>query len=269
MNTIIIPTDFSPVADNAIQYGAKLAQHLNATVILTHIYQIPVTMIDMPVGMITADELKTNSDEMLAQSEQELLKNFPELNVKTENRLGDVNDELNYLCEHNEPFAIVMGVDEVSGFERMLFGNTTLSFMRNTKYPVIAVPHNYTGFGVKKITLASDLQFSDKVPVDKIIALVQKLGAQLHVVHITEKEDEISLDFSHRLLQRLQPASPTFHTILNEHVKDGLFQYLDASPTDLLMLLPHEHNLIERLFFKMHTEDIMMHSPVPVISLKC
>ena len=269
MNTIIIPTDFSPVAENAIQYGAKLAQHLNATVVLTHIYQIPVTMIDMPVGMITADELKTNSDEMLAQSEQQLLKNYPQLKVRTENRLGDVNDELNNLCEQEEPFAIVMGVDDVSGFERMLFGNTTLSFMRNTKYPVIAVPNHFTGFGANKIILASDLQFSDKVPVDKIITLVKRLGAQLHVVHITEKEDEISLDFSNRLLQRLQPAEPTFHTILNEHVKEGLFQFLEASPTDLLMLLPHEHNLMERLFFKMHTEDIMINSPVPVISLKC
>lgn len=269
MNTIIIPTDFSSVAENAMHYGANLARHINARILLVHIYQIPVTMTDMPVAMISAEELKANSDEMLQKAKEELQANYPGLDVTIENRLGDVNDELNNFINEVNPFAFVTGTDDVSGFERVLFGNTTLSLMRHTSTPVIAVPSGYKYFAATKITLASDLQFSDKFPAGKIIELVQQLGAQLHVVHISGKDEDNAEQLANNLLQKLQPLQPTYTTIYNDNVNEGLFQYLETTPTDLLMLLPHEHNFIERLFFKLHTEDIAVKSPVPVITIKC
>ena len=36
---------------------------------------------------------------------------------------------------------------------------------------------------------------------------------------------------------------------------------------DLLLMLPHKHNLYERLFFKGHTQGILHAMPVPVMSI--
>ncbi len=63
MNTILIATDFSPASDNAMYYGAQLANDLGSAVVLTHIYQVQVSMTDMPVMMFTVEELKKNSDQ--------------------------------------------------------------------------------------------------------------------------------------------------------------------------------------------------------------
>ena len=94
MKTIIIPTDFSSAADNAMHYGAKLAQDLQAQILLLHVYMVPITMNDMPVLMVTAEELKGGADDGLMRCKSELEAAYPGLIVKTESRLGDVVDEL-------------------------------------------------------------------------------------------------------------------------------------------------------------------------------
>jgi hypothetical protein len=51
-------------------------------------------------------------------------------------------------------------------------------------------------------------------------------------------------------------------------VKDGLEKYVQEVNADLLIFLPHEHNLIERMFFKVHTEDIITNTRIPALAIK-
>ena len=41
--TILVPIDFSPCADEALQYALKLAKKLDARVCLVHAYLMPIT----------------------------------------------------------------------------------------------------------------------------------------------------------------------------------------------------------------------------------
>lgn len=267
MKTLIVPTDFSPASDNATNYAAQLAQQINAELLLTHIYQIPVSMNDMPVILISADELKKSADENLDRAKEELLLKYPDLPVKTESRLGDVNTELDDLCRQVQPFAIVLGSQGVTGIERILFGSTTLSIMHHTHYPVLAVPGNYTHFRLQKIVLASDLQPVETVSANKILEVSQELRAKLHIVHVTSNaEDAGALN---NLQQQLHSINPTYETIIHDHVREGLETYLENEQADLLLVLPHEHNLMERLFFKLHADDLVSHATIPVMSIRC
>ena len=51
-------------------------------------------------------------------------------------------------------------------------------------------------------------------------------------------------------------------------MKDGLLNYVQELKADLIIFLPHEHNLVERLFFKVHTEDILSDTKIPVLAIK-
>ena len=51
MKTIIIGTDFSPVAMNAARYGVDMANAIGAEVILFHVYHIPVSYGEVPIIM--------------------------------------------------------------------------------------------------------------------------------------------------------------------------------------------------------------------------
>lgn len=265
MNPILIPIDFSAASDNAMHYGAQLAVQLGAPVVLTHVYEVPISISDVPVMALPIEELKNSAEAGLDRCREELLRNYPGLEVKTESRLGAVYPEVNDICEDVSPFAIVMGSHGTSGFERMLFGSTTLSVVRHAHYPVIAVPSGYTKFSFNTVALAADLN-TEKFPFQTIKKFVQKLNAQLHVVHITserEKGEAINL------LEPLSELSPVYENLLNKDVKDGLLEYVQQNHIDLLIVLPHEHNLTERMFFKLHTENIIASTPVPVLAIRC
>ena len=70
MKTIVVPTDFSASAEHASIYAAELAKSINATVLLLHVYQMPITMSDFPVLIISAEELKNNADKGLQRAKE-------------------------------------------------------------------------------------------------------------------------------------------------------------------------------------------------------
>lgn len=265
MNTILIATDFSPASDNAMYYGAQLANDLGSAVVLTHIYQVQVSMTDMPVMMFTVEELKKNTETSLRRCQLELEKRFPGLSIKTESRLGSIPDELNILAEEINPFFIVMGSHNTKGLERIFLGSTSASVIRHAHHPILAIPADYHGTAIQNIVLATDLEEVPGRINDKIIEIVNLLKGKLHIVHVTTKDETEKTGIS---LEQLNMLNPSYKIIANKKVKDGLLQYVQEHKVDLLIFLPHEHNLVERLFFKVHTEDILSATKIPVLAIK-
>lgn len=266
MKTIIVPTDFSPAADNAMHYAARMAQQLQANLLLLHVYTIPVSMNDVPVLMISAEELKKGADEGLARSKNELATAYPDVPMKAESRLGDVTDELSEACKATDPIAVVMGSQGSSGFEQFLFGSTALSAIKHLRYPVIAVPANYAFKEIKNMVLAADLGPMEERAKEQLQKVVQLLNSHLHVVHVRSL-DEAETE-PPALVQQLASLSPTYHVIEDDNVSHGIQTYLQTTEADLLIVLPHEHNLMEKLFFKMHTKDLLKSAQVPVLSIR-
>jgi len=67
MKTIIVPTDFSPISTNAMNFAADMAVNINASLMLLHVYQVPVSMTDVPVVMVSSEELRKSSEAKLQE----------------------------------------------------------------------------------------------------------------------------------------------------------------------------------------------------------
>jgi nucleotide-binding universal stress UspA family protein len=266
MNTILIATDFSEASENAMLYGANLAHQLNIPIVLTNIFQTAITMNDMPIMAYSVEELKNSADAGLERCSKELQGKYPALSITTESRLGFIQAELNNIAEEINPFAIVMGSHNVKGLERIVFGSTTVSVVRHSHYPVFAIPADFKKFSMNNVVLAADLEDIPDRLSSKITEVIQKLGANLHIVHVKNKEETKRPD---ALLEKLNVLSPSYETIEHKKVHGGLRNYVQDIKADLLILLPHEHNLIDRLFFKVHTEDIITSMSIPVLAIKC
>src|SRR5688572_25032896 len=99
MKTIIIPTDFSPAATNAVNYGVDMALAIDANVLLLHVYNIPIAYGDVPVALISVDEMKNAAEDNIERLRQDLQHiTSGKLQINTETRLGSVVDELEELC---------------------------------------------------------------------------------------------------------------------------------------------------------------------------
>ncbi|MBB1283372.1 universal stress protein [Flavisolibacter sp. BT320] len=265
MNTIIVPTDFSPAADNAVTFAGRLAQQLNATVFLLHVYQLPVPMTDYPVLMVTGDDLKKGADDGLIRAREAAQKRFTDVSFEIESRLGDVATEIEDAAKERNAFALVVGTKDLSGFERFLFGDTTISLIKNSSFPVIGVPESSTIGVPQNMVLATDFTNVDEIPTRTIAGIAGLLGANLHVVHVEEKESNY---YPEELMAAFTDINASYHAIKDDDVAEGLKHYVEQNSIDMVLVLPHKHNLYERLFFKGHTKGILHAMPVPVMSLK-
>lgn len=261
MKTIVVPTDFSTPAENAMLYAGQLATNIHAAIVLLHVYQIPVAMNDMPVLMVSPDELKKNADAGLERAKELLQEKFERLDVRTESRLGDVVDELQDVCEKENPFAVVAGNHGATGIERVLFGSTSLSIVRRTTCPVIVVPHRSQAGEIKNMAVAIDASM-ENFPVEKIKNIVAELQTQLHLIHVSQAK-MAALDTS-KLCAELNAKCQTIYD--HEFVR-GIESYVQDNKIDLLVILPHKHNLIERLFFKTHTQELLHKISIPIMCI--
>lgn len=263
---LIVPTDFSPAAENATAYAAQLAKKLGASVLLLHVYQLPIPVSDYPVPLVTVDDMKKAADRSLQNALNKAKAAFTDVQFEMESRLGDVVTEIEAASKEHDPFALVTGTKKLSGFDRFLFGDTTASLARNCSHPLIAVTEG-TAVGVPtNIVLATDMQDIKEIPTEKISAIVAQLQAALHIVHVEIKmEENISPDV---LMKTFTGVNASYHCITEKDVEEGLKQYVQGAAIDLVLILPHKHTLYERLFFRGHTESILHSMPVPVMSLR-
>ena len=55
MKLLLVPTDFSPMADNAMKYAMDMAKSTNANLMLVNMYQIPISFSEVPLVTISLD----------------------------------------------------------------------------------------------------------------------------------------------------------------------------------------------------------------------
>ncbi|MCX8019776.1 MAG: universal stress protein [Chitinophagaceae bacterium] len=273
MKAIIVSTDFSPAATHAMHYALDMAMKIQASVIFYHAYQVPVSYSDVPLMLVSVEELKQSAGEKLDE-----LKNNAEritsgkIKIYTELRMGDVIDELQNLCEHIKPFAVVMGTKGASGLERVLFGSNTLTAIRHLTWPVICVPPGKLfGEGIKKIGFACDFKnVVETTPADVIINFTKEFGAELHVLNVDYRDRSFRPDTPEQsalLHTLLQEANPQYHFIEHEDIEDGINDFAEKNNLDLIIAIPKKHKLLESLFKPSSTRQLVFESRVPVMCI--
>ena len=271
MKTIIIPTDFSEVANNAMNYGLDLAKAINASVMLLHVFQMPVSIADVPVALLSVEELQTSANKKLAEAKTLAEKvSGGTVKIDTEGILGSVVDELETVCNKINPFAVVMGTRGATDIERIIFGSTTLTAIRHLTWPVICVPPTKKfGIGIKKIGFACDFRdVMETTPTDFIKTFVNEFKAEFHVLNVDYKEHHFTPDtpeqsrMLHRMLEELKPQ---YHFINHKDIEEGLNEFSDKNQLDLLITIPKKHKLLQGLFKPSSTKQLVFHSHIPVM----
>lgn len=271
MKTIIVPTDFSPIATNAMHYSIEMAKSVNASLLLLHVYQVPVSFTDTPIVLVSIEDLRKGAEEQIAHLKAEVEHlTSGSLKVYTETRLGNVADELENLCNKINPFAVVMGTKGASGVERILFGSNTLTAIRHLTWPVICVPpgKNY-GNGIKKIGFACD--FKDVVkttPTHYIVDFVKEFKAELDVLNVDYHNKHFKPETPEQsvlLHTLLEEANPVYHFIEHADIEDGINEFAEKNNLDLIITIPKKHRLLEGVFKPSSTKQLVYQSHVPVM----
>lgn len=270
MKKILVATDFSPAATNAVYYAADMARVLHAGIVLLNVYQVPVPYTELPMALDTED-IKADAEKKLDSIREELaLGTNEEINITTIAKLGLFYDSIDEACEEVQPYVVVMGSQGTTAAERFLFGGHTVHAMKHLNWPLITVPPASEFEGLKKIGLACDFNdVEDTVPVAKINKLLSDFNAELHVLNTGMKEQfDPELVFQSGVLRGiLHNPGHVYHYITAEDTDQGIIDYAVEKDIDLLVVIPKEHSFLERIFFRSHSKHMVLHSPIPVMAL--
>jgi len=270
MKTIIVPTDFSTISNNAVDYAIGLATQTGSSLLLFHAYQVPVSMTDVPIVLVSVEELQKNADTKMAEVKKAIERETGgSIKIYGETKLGDTVDELEELCNRIKPFAVVMGTKGATGLERVFFGSTTLTTIKHLSWPVIVVPPDKRYSAIKKIGFACDFrEVVETTPARFIREFVKEFNAEIHVLNVDYKNAHFKPDTPEQsvlLHTMLEDLNPKYDFIEEENIEAGIEKFAEKNHLDLIITIPKKHKLLEGLFKKSHTKDLVFHSHLPIM----
>lgn len=138
---ILMPTDGSACADQAMEHGLELARLMNAEVTFLHVLENPLTS-----GYATPETLPYSAQlyQDLKDAANQILKRASEradsLGVKSSTKLVENRDPVQAIHEAEEGHdAVVMGTHGRRGFNRWMFGSVAEGALRRSRKPFLLV----------------------------------------------------------------------------------------------------------------------------------
>ncbi|MCB0698719.1 MAG: universal stress protein [Chitinophagales bacterium] len=270
MPYLVTATDFSEIANNAIDYACNMANDQKISLTIVHSYTVPVAFHDNPMPVIPMEESKQIAEEQMSKLAEELSSKYPGLEINSELAYGDITDHLKDMTKEAKPLAVVIG-NSVSENEGFWLGGNLLTVLKSLHCPVIAIPPGYQYKKPTSICFACDYHnIKSTLPAEEVIQLTNRTGASFHVLNIDHENKgfEANTPFeSTELHSMLKCLNPSYHYVDNEDTDEGIQQFVSENNMDWLMVMPHKHNFFEGLFHKSHTKQIVKHAKVPLVAI--
>ncbi len=273
MKTILVPTDFSKNAENALYYAIELAKKEDAKLILLNVYENDYATSYVPYGLI-ADEIAKAKKESGIQLKALSLKiehagNIRHASISIE---GAVIDTILTIIKQQEISLVVMGTKSSPGITGAIFGSIAAKIIEKATCPVIAVPEE-TGFtSIKKITYATAYNPDDLANLKEVVLIARAFRAQLHVLHISdnsfsEESEEIAMKkFMGQVTAAVHYNNMSFQVLYGNTIEGTLEKYLDENSTSMLVMSTHYRNFFDKVFGKSTTRNVARHAKIPLMA---
>lgn len=268
MKRILVPTDFSNAADNAAVYAAQLSKKTKAEVVLLHVYHIPPSDPVVPTMAFSPSDLQELSDNSLKEKVSELHKKTG-ITAKYESRLGFAVDEI---LEQEEQYdLIVMGMRGAGPISEAFFGSISTDTLRKTKKPVIIIPEKAQYKDPKNIVFACDYDANTNIKsLEYLKEVASKFKSEISIVNVVQDSSILSPEEATAGLKLEHALSDIKHSYFfpeNDNLVEGINDFAHVHDADLIAIIPHRHNLIERLFRRSTSKKIAFHTDLPLLAL--
>lgn len=270
MKNILVPIDFTPASRVASEYAASLAQLFNAKIYLFHVYIEPTPATEVPSAWIITDDRLQKESEAHVNSEVEYLSNAYAIDVSGVSEMGYKSDAIIEKAKEVNADLIVMGRKE--GKSKIL-GSTTLTINRRSKRPVLIIPAGHTFHPIKNIVFASDFaEMHDNKCLVPLFDLLEHFKSNLQLLHVKKKGKAMTAQEVPGRIQigRAFAQVPFwgYDEVEDDNVEHAIENYIQKHPTDLLVMVAHHHNIIERLFGTVHTQSMGYRAKLPLLILE-
>ena len=273
MKTILVPTDLSELANNALHVAADIARTYGAEILLVHYLPFSITTASTVKGSIQIASYLNEQEATAAESLQKLANNADYQDVSitpvVSRDSADLYETITNLVRR--PDLIVLGTHGTSGWDELLFGSNAERIVRHAHCPVLVVKEACTSFAPKNPVAAINVDddLKENWPVYPFNANGNSLKQFFYVrtpndVLVPEGVQE----WMQESAQKQGLTDYEFHIRQARTVEIGILNYALDCQSDLIVVYTHGHTGLRHFLQGSTAEDILNHAPIPVLILR-
>lgn len=276
---ILVPTDFSEIANDVLDGAVFIAKHVNAEIILLHVFETvsfnSTLEKVLSLGRHREKMLDAGVDELFEQMIKNLEKSAPGVKIKTMKSSGKIYEEIANAAQKVKADLIVMGTHGVSGVDKYLLGTNAERVVKSSECAVITFRENPANPGLDKILLPLDLTSETREKVGKAIELAQIFKASIHAISVLKTDDEFVVNKLTRQLKQVESFIKSSHVecvsemIEGENIAESVIKYGKENKMDLIMVMSQdEREGLTDYFLGSTAQRLINNSPIPVLSIR-
>jgi nucleotide-binding universal stress UspA family protein len=280
MNRILVPTDFSEQAINALKVAAQMAKRFNGEIFLLHMLELPMQLVGTAasgsaIGGANHDLPEAIYFMKLAKKRFQDIMQEPYLKGINVHETVEFHQAFEGIMEVSEKYncdIIIMGSHGATGFKEMFIGSNTEKVVRNSNIPVMVIKKHHQEFDVKDIAFATNCDTDYKHTLNQAIRFASLLEARLHLVYInTANNFKTSADAEKCLNDFVKGEEEKVDTlnIYNDvTIENGILNFAKSINANLIGISTHGRKGLAHFFNGSISEDLVNHAQQPVVTFK-
>ena len=270
MKIIIVATNYSNEANNAVNYAAELASHLNSKLVLFNSFELSVHASNALLPGSSIGRLITENNNLLKNIALDLSGKYG-ITVDHISRASDLMEELDFQVKRLNAGLVVMGMKDIhSGFVPF---SSTAKAIHHAKFPILTVPEDARFGEISKILFAFNpdcIEEVNKLPV--LMEFAEHFNAEIQVCHVqksmqpaTNEVLEKSLSFNAEAI--LNNTEHSYKEIDDNNILRGIENLIENWQADLLVMVPHKYGFWESIWHKSNTVQMAKRTRIPLLTL--
>lgn len=274
MKRILIPTDFSENASQAIEYAAETAQAVGAELILLNVY-VPSVSMQSAIHAVMAEDVGRETKaakSKLKTITDTIQEEYKGLSCSYAVTVGEPVPEILAYAEEVNADLIVMGTQGASKMANVLFGSNTASVIEKASCPVLCIPFNLSYKKPEKILFATNFAYSDIDGAKRLVTLAKGFKSALIFAHVvvgaeeTDAEREVIEKFASEIKLQTGYNQISGTVISDATINTGLDALIEKYGADIMALATRKRNIFQKLFNPSITKKYSYHTTVPLLA---
>lgn len=269
MKKILFPTEFSNHAPEVFKYALEIAYFFKAKLVMLHAFGKPElqTTNDETIEHIA----NISIDKMIALVQNNLsTKEHKEVQIEYIAKVNFPAESILQVATEESINLIVMGMTSKTDAFETIFGSTVLEILAKADCPALVIPPKTKFKGIKHIVYAANFEFRDFAAINYLRKWTKVFDALLHCLHLIEKkENELNAMRNLKILKQTYSGKKRLlfdmkHGNFQEKIED----FARGKQADILVMMTHKRNFIERLFEKSAVKGVARHTHIPLLVIK-
>lgn len=271
MKKILVPTDFSEIANKALEVAVEIAKKMEARIELLNVKVYPTADVGAYYSLYGASGVSIDDawGEILVTAKQEmkaLISKFPGVKIKP--LIEETSEHFVESVLDHKADLIVMGSNGADGFKEFFSGSNSEEVVRMATCPVLVIKDSRDDFKPKKVVFAVDLIHEEFIK--KAITSLPLEDAEFHFLHVDDgnrKVDYLEVEAKmHKLAEKYNLKKCKFEIFNANTIEDGILEYADAEHADLIVMYTHGRTGIAHFFKGSIAESVVNHAKCSVFT---